>query len=220
MLSRPSSRASTAQDFDLVTPTAFQICQLAAEQQAVAAQGVGWLARERNSSDLVGSRNPPYESLSTAKSVSMSAAGGFIADFKLTGISGTISPRQKQVTWVLECVRSKILRSSLILLSLRRLGIEKLFHKGKVVCELVAVHQVVGGEKPNPGAAAQLSGMRPGKKLLAFAMRAGRLDRQHRRDFARVEVIAGKPQSHKRPAPGFCLSLHRGGCQAVHPGHR
>ena len=103
---------------------------------------------------------------------------------------------------------------------LASLGIEKLFHKGEVVCELVALHKCVGGEKPNPGAAAQFSGMQPGKELPAFAMRAGRGYRQHRRDFAGVEAVAGKPQGHKRPASGFCVSLHRGGCRAVRPGHR
>lgn len=96
----------------------------------------------------------------------------------------------------------------------------QLLHGRDMAFEVVAAHKRVGCEKPDPGAAAQFSGVRSGKEFLALAMRAGRRDRQHRRDFAGVEVIAGKPQGYECPAIGFRVGLHRGGCQAVHPGHR
>jgi hypothetical protein len=58
-----------------------------------------------------------------------------------------------------------------------------------VVVEVIARHQPVGGQKPNPGAPTQFSGMRPGKELLAFTMRAGPRDRQHRGYFVGVEIV-------------------------------
>lgn len=75
---------------------------------------------------------------------------------------------------------------------LPRRGIEKLFHKDEVVVETIARHELVGGEKPHSGAAAQMTGARSGKELLAFGMRAGRRYRQHSGDFAGVEIVAPK----------------------------
>ena len=93
--------------------------------------------------------------------------------------------------------------------------IEKFLYEGQMVSKVVAAHEFVGGEKPNSGAAAQFSGVRPGKEFFAFAMRAGRLDRQDRRDFGRVEIVAREPQDYKGFAVGLVVNLRRRGCQAV-----
>ena len=98
--------------------------------------------------------------------------------------------------------------------------IEKFLYEGQMVSKVVAAHEFVGGEKPHAGAAAQFSGTRPGKKLFAFAMRAGRLDRQDCRNLGRVEIVAREPQGYKGFAVRLVINLRRRGCQAVRPARR
>ena len=100
-----------------------------------------------------------------------------------------------------------------------RLGTEKLSHKGEMIVEAIARHQPVGSEKPNPSAAEEPSGLWSGKELLAFAVRAGRRDRQHRGDFGGVEIVASEPQGYEGFAIGIFFSLRRGGCQAAGLAH-
>jgi hypothetical protein len=101
-----------------------------------------------------------------------------------------------------------------------RLRVKQLMYEAQMVAKVVALHEIVGCEKPNSGASAQLSRVRPGDEFLAFAVGAGRRDRQDRRDFPRVEIVAGKAQRHERLAAGWGVNLHRGGCQAARPAHR
>ena len=94
---------------------------------------------------------------------------------------------------------------------------KQLLYESQMVLKIVAGHEFVGGEEPHSGAAAQISGVRSGKKLLALAMRAGRFDRQHRGDFVGVEIVAGEAQGHECFGVGIGLSLRRGGFQAASP---
>jgi hypothetical protein len=67
-----------------------------------------------------------------------------------------------------------------------RLRIKQLLHEGQMVAKVVTIDELVRGEKPDPGTAAQRPGVRPGEEFLALLMGARRLDRQDRRDFRRI----------------------------------
>ena len=92
--------------------------------------------------------------------------------------------------------------------------------KPQMIRKIVAGHEFVGREKPYAGASAQFAGVGSRKKFLALIMGAHRLHRQDRRNFLRVEIVAGKPQCHEGLAVGLHLSLRRGGCQAAPPLYR
>lgn len=90
----------------------------------------------------------------------------------------------------------------------------------QVVAEIVARDVLVGGKKPDAGASAKRSGVRPGEKFFSSAVGARRGGRQDRRNLRGIEIVAGEAQRHERLAVGFRVSLRRTGCRSSRHAYR
>ncbi len=102
----------------------------------------------------------------------MSAAKGWTADLKRSGIRGVGSPGspcQKQVTWAREYVRLRTARSLKIRL-VSPASDKAASARGPNGVKFAAGHEFVGGEEPYSGAAGQIAGARPGEELFVLAM--------------------------------------------------